>query len=410
MKINNLASIRKKVLFGELSYNISSEEAAILKLIAGEKSELLANWANLWEHVSDYEDLPFSCKELMPSAISRLQANLHDSQWTLNIPGYADFLGGLPRYTWTKNQFILNKYRVLASALEKEKIEFLVLKGVCEMLDGNDLSLMRTSRDIDLLVQEKDWYACEQVISKLGWELQELPLKYRLIQNPIKLHAKNFQNRDRIFDLDVHFTVIPGSRLKSEKFTQSLWQRKVAAKNFPGLYIPCISDRLIISVANAIGLDNWFNGHATKYFFDILIISQRMNKDQIAKAIEDAEFDLHIGEQIQSALDFVDGMRNNLSDLRNPMPEYAFTKIVNKSLIRNIFRFQMLIELGKMMFNSSRFVYVLSFLVYKISYKIFISLPFKFLAYFKLKSRFKKTPTWGNPQFAIHLFPRSGNS
>ena len=406
-KVNQF-SIRQGVFFGELSYTLGAEEAAILQLITGENANALAQWEKLWSSINDYEELPFSCKELMPSAVKKIQSNHAEAIWAKNIPGHADFLSGLPRYTWTKNQYIIKQYQVIAAALENEQIEFLALKGVCEMLDGNELALMRTSRDIDLLIHEKDWPTCQKVISALGWKRYLQPLHIRLVDNPIKPHAETFQNAERIFDLDIHFTVIPGPKSNSERFTESLWKRKVAAKNFPNLFIPCISDRLIISVANAMGLHNWLHNHTTKYLFDSLAISQRMNQAQITQALDDGEYDLQIGKQIKHVLEVVTQLSKN-RDEAGPIGHYAYTKIVSKCILTQIIRLQILVTLGQMLLTQGELIKITKFIGYKFLYKIFIGLPLKGLAYFKSSPQKKISIPKRHSQFSIQLFPRSRN-
>ena len=54
--------------FGILKFTLSDEEVAILKLISCEEDKAIKYWVQLWKNTEDYEDLLFSCKELMPSA------------------------------------------------------------------------------------------------------------------------------------------------------------------------------------------------------------------------------------------------------------------------------------------------------------------------------------------------------
>lgn len=403
--------IFQQVLFGKLSYNLGTEEAAILKLISGENKDALTHWEKLWSRINDYEELPFSCKELMPSAVKKIQLNHPEPIWAKNIPGHANFLSGLPRYTWTKNHYIIKQFQAIAAALEQEKIQFLALKGIGEMLDGNELSLMRTSRDIDLLIHEKDWLACEKIVSTLGWEQKRYvqPLHTRLVKNPFKRHAVNFQNKAGVFDLDIHFTVISGFKLASEGFTNSLWKRKVRSKNFPNLFIPCISDRLIISVANAMSLQNWVRNHATKYLFDIFAISQRMNQEQLEKAIEDGEFDLKIGKQIAHLLDVANDIQNKPSEIRKINQVYAFNKSISKGMLMHLIRIQNLILLIRIIIKHGDTFKYIRFIGYLIGYRIFIGLPLSVLEYLRFKTQQNIAESINNQQFSIHLFSKSKN-
>jgi len=97
--------------FGILKFTLSDEEVAILKLISCEEDKSIKYWEQLWKNTEDYEDLLFSCKELMPSAVRKIQTSCEDVQWKQFVPKNAQFLAGLPRYTWTKNQYIINEVK-----------------------------------------------------------------------------------------------------------------------------------------------------------------------------------------------------------------------------------------------------------------------------------------------------------
>ncbi len=301
--------LRRNLPFGVLKLTCGDEEVAILKLISCDGEDALMYWERLWKDKGDYEDLPFSCKELMPSAVRKIQAGCSDDQWRRYVPKNARFLAGLPRYTWTKNRYIINEYRKIAAALDGAGLEFLAIKGVCEMLDGNDLSLMRTSRDIDLLIHEDDWVECKRMFEGMGWsEFADSSTRAR-VDSPIRQRVGTFRRSDGIFDLDVHFAAIHGAKAASRKFTDGLWARKVRAKNHPDLFIPSLYDRYVIAVANAFDLYNWREGHTTKYILDILSISSRIDDVQLLRMAEDAERSMGLGDAVGQATEIAFGFR-----------------------------------------------------------------------------------------------------
>lgn len=397
-------SLSKDVPFGELKFILSSEEVAILKLISCEKNEALGHWEQLWKRTKDYEDLLFSCKELMPSAVKKIQLCCEDSQWQSFIPGNAQFLAGLPRFSWTKNQYIINEYQKIARALEKEQIEFIALKGVCEMLDGTVLSYMRTSRDIDILIHEKDDSACRVVFEKLGWIKKTDESQVRYLNNPIKSHAETYQREDRIFELDVHFTAITGVKSDSRKFTNVLWQRKVKAKNYPKCYIPSLEDRYLITVGNAFYLRNWDQSHLTKYICDLLTLSKAIDRGHLKKITEDAEELMGMGRSVEQANRLVQLLKSP-GQSQNAEKQFRLNYSVSQRYLKRITRILISIQLVKAARKRNQILHVIVY---------FTSRVFSRLLLIARNNRFTKPEGRADHQnhsgykkqnFKLHLFP-----
>ena len=390
--------------FGILKFTLSDEEVAILKLISCQEDKAIKYWEQLWKYTEDYEDLLFSCKELMPSAVKKIQTSCEDGQWQQFIPKNAQFLAGLPRYTWTKNQYIINEYKKIAAILEKEEIEFLALKGVCEMLDDSPLAFMRTSRDIDLLIHEEDWEKCRQIFENLGWNRSEKSRKWAYLNNPIKGHAKNFQNLERIFDLDVHFVAIPGAKSTSQKFTTNLWKRKVKAKNFPNYYIPSPEDRYIIIAANVFRLGNWKVGHTTKYVQDLLTISSHFEQKRLIALIKDAEGLLKLGKFVEQSIKVVNKI-NEKEFEHNEDRKYILTFSVSQNFLLYILYLLILIHLVKMIDKVSQAIHVITYITSRVLIKVFYVLTGKLFLNPLKESKKINSKSESQNQFSVYLFP-----
>jgi hypothetical protein len=391
--------------FGILKFTLSDEEVAILKLISCEEDKSIKYWEQLWKNTEDYEDLLFSCKELMPSAVRKIQTSCEDVQWKQFVPKNAQFLAGLPRYTWTKNQYIINEYQKIAALLDKENIEFLALKGVCEILDDSPFAFMRTSRDIDILIHEEDWLKCKQIFNNLGWYQSEKSRKCAFLNNPIKGHAESFQNSERIFDLDVHFVAIAGTKSTYEKFTTNLWKRKVKAKKIPTYYIPSPEDRYIIIAANVFSLHNWKVGHTTKYVHDLLTISSHFDKKRLIALIKDAESLLKLGKFVEQSVKVV----NKINEKKFEHTEdrkYKITFSISKNFLLYIIYLLILIQLVKMIDKVNQGIHVITYLTSRVLIKALYVLTGKVFLYTIKES--KKTNLKSNiqNQFSVYLFPR----
>ena len=392
--------LSQEIPFGILKFRNSAEEVAILKLISCDEGDAIKYWEQLWKNTEDYEDLLFSCKELMPSAVRKIQTSCEDGQWKQFVPKKAQFLAGLPRYTWTKNQYIINEYQKIAAVLDKEKIEFLALKGVCEMLDDSPLAFMRTSRDIDLLIHEVDWEKCRQIFKSLGWYKSEKSPKWPYLTSPIKLHAETFQKLEGIFDLDVHFAAIPGAKSISQTFTNNLWKRKVVSTKYPSYYIPSLEDRYIITVANVFNLGNWINGHTTKYLYDILTLSIQINDKQLFKITADAERFMQIGDFVRQTAIFVNKINGN--NLKLQSNKYRIKLSVNQNFLIQIIRLLLAIQLVKMLLKGNQVIHILIYFSSRVLLKVFNL--FRINPFSNPKDSENKVNQFIN-QFEIYLFP-----
>jgi hypothetical protein len=394
--------LNQDIPFGILKFTLSNEELAILKLISCQEDDAIKYWEQLWKNTEDYEDLLFSCKELMPTAVKKIQTSCAEGQWQQFIPKNAQFLAGLPRYTWTKNQYIINEYKKIAAQLEKENIEFLALKGVCEMLDDSPLAFMRTSRDIDLLIHEEDWEKCRQIFESLGWYKSEKSRKWAYLNSPIKLHADTFQKLEEIFELDVHFAAIPGAKSISQTFTNNLWKRKVVSTKYPSYYIPSLEDRYIITVANAFNLGNWINGHITKYLNNILTLSIQINNKQLDKITADAERFMQIGDFVRQTVIFVNKINDN--NRKHQSNKYRINLSVSQNFLFQITRLLHIIQLVNMLNNVSQIIHVLTFSTSRVLIKVFSLLTGKlFLNPSKESKKINSKSDTPNP-FSLHLF------
>ncbi len=395
-------SLRQKIPFGELVLQLRQEEIAILQLISCENEDALIYWIKLWENISNYEDLPFTCKELMPSAVQKIQSCCDENTWKKYIPAHAEFLAGLPRFTWTKNQYIIHQYKKIACALEGNNIEFIALKGVCEMLDGNELALMRTSRDIDLLIHENDWDACKIIFENLGWKSAEKPVELFSITNPIKPPGETLFSQKRIFDLDVHFSGNLGPKSFSQKFTSEIWNRKVSSKSNPTLYIPSIEDRFLITILNANKLNNWRNGHTSKYLFDLLAILKMMDSKQLENTRLYRTHELNNGDLVAQYLELARIFRskNNTSSNKS----YLINKEVSNYSIIYIIRIKRLFQLMKLMKQKGQRIHIVLYILSKIFNKFYTRI--KNITGSKPVKNANVQELYPLKQFSIHLFER----
>lgn len=379
MNEENVLSLHQPAILGNFQFVLSNEELAMLQLISSKSTDALNYWEKVWQDINDYEELSFSCKEMMASAVKKVQDSYSDGSWKDVTKGNAEFLSGLPRYTWTKNQYIINQYRIVAEALKKENIDFIALKGVCEMIANSNLSMMRTSRDIDMLVRIEDWDKCLEVFKNIGWELVPIPESIEFLITPGNPHARTLCNKDRIIDLDVHFSAIGGPRSFSSAFTNHLWERKVRSEKYPDLFIPSVEDRFIISAGNAYNLHNWSQGQTCKYLFDGLLISDNMDPLQIEKTIAIAEQQLKMGQLMTQFVEILERIRGVRHTETSQKMNYFFRYPLKGTFVMYAVYQSYLKEWLRLSYSISQTLYIFVFIIFSLIRQVFFRLPLRLL-------------------------------
>ena len=286
---------------GGIGYDLvlSKSEIAMLQLLLSSREDAFEYWRLFWMEVSDYEMAPFGCKELMPLAVRKMQKTVAASDWQSVVPLHASFLSGLPKYAWSKNKFILAECYKLADQLHQMGIEVMAIKGVAEMMRIPEIMLMRTSRDIDLLIRPRDIEESVKFFQSQGWYSNQ-------VVNGVPRHLSDFDGNSFTFDhpnypvsLDIHFDVVSDGRGQFSDFTSELWLNKKSAPCNHPIYIPSAEDRFCLFLANAFVPDNWTSGLVNKYLYDLLFQIQGMSDDERAVAQVKATKFLNLGNAIE---------------------------------------------------------------------------------------------------------------
>ncbi|MFM7023003.1 MAG: nucleotidyltransferase family protein [Flavobacteriales bacterium] len=379
----------------------------MLKLLCSNTEEAVLQWKKLWENCNDYERFDFSCKELMPSAVRKLQLG-NEPSWKNSNGKNSDFLAGLPRFTWTKNQYIINQYQSILQLLQQEGIECIAIKGIGEIAGNSTLAMARTSRDIDLLIQEKDKEKCQQIIESMGWKIMPSANPFNFISAPLQQHAVTYINDQRIIDLDIHFTAIAGVSAKSEKFTAHLWNRKVRSATRPGWYIPSLEDRLIMAVANAYNLENWKTGQFSKYIADAIQISSEMNARQIETSISDGEKYLGMGQQMKQMIYVIKEIKEETyaapSEKKSLLP--LRISVPAAFVLNQLMRVDYLRQLITHLFSGTHTIKTIAFIVIRSVNFLSVRIPRKIYSIFKPAQSSTQHDGADNKSLKWYLFSR----
>jgi hypothetical protein len=289
---------------GGIGYDLvlSKSEIAMLQLLLSRDGEALQHWKMFWSEVSDYEIAPFGCKELMPLAVRKMQKAVTQSEWQSVVPSHASFLSGLPKYAWSKNKVILLECYKLADQLHQRGVEIMAIKGIAEMIRIPDIMLMRTSRDIDLLIQPKDLEVSIELFQSLGWHSDQVVNGVPSLLSEFEGNSFTFDHPNYPVSLDIHFDVVSDGRGQYGDFTSELWLNKLRAPCSHPIFIPSPENRFCLFLANAFVPDNWTSGLVNKYLYDLLFQLQDMSDDDRVLATIKAEKYLNLGDAVEQII------------------------------------------------------------------------------------------------------------
>lgn len=254
---------------GRLTFAIPSSSLHLLRILHGSKSEILPSWEAFWQGIPDYDHLPVDSRKLLPSVIRRVQHVSPGGGWK-HVHGMdLSYLEGLPRYFWTKNQFFLNQARVIVNASAKAGIRLVAFKGICELLTGGPSGMMRSTNDLDILLNPEDLDRFREVSKNVGFRELDATTKTWL-QRPYPKDQFSFERTDGAkVHIDAHVVVNP-LRLDNA-LTHAILHGCVPSGWCEGLFFPSPEERFHIAVIHAFRVGNWADGSVTKYIHDACI-------------------------------------------------------------------------------------------------------------------------------------------
>lgn len=279
---HSVAELRQKTFVGQLSLQLSSQECAILQLLTAPKGDMLHLWKLFWEGIPHYDDLPVSSRLLLPAAVRRLQ-HLQVSGWQ-EVHGLdLTFLTGLPRYFWAKNQYYLNQTRLIAQGAHAQGIRIVALKGMAELLEGSITAMMRSTRDLDLLVRPEELDVFREVVRELGYS-EFNSQAGRLLNLPIPRDQFWFRSPDKkLADIDAH--VLVDKYRFGNQITRVVWEGIRPVAGSEGLFVPAPQARFWIAVANVFRAGNWAEGSHLKYLDDAFHALSGMQQTELEETL-----------------------------------------------------------------------------------------------------------------------------
>lgn len=291
----NTPTLHQNTHLGFLFLFIHPKERILLKLYYSPKEQMTSLWKELWEGISDYDLLPAGCRALMPSVVRKMQLLESKDDWKQLSGMDLTFLSGLPRFVWTKNKFVLNQTLRIAEYLGRSGMELIAIKGTAELLAGQEMGMMRSTADIDLLIRPEDFELFKQKMSELGFYLiddsHSNPLE---IRSPLPKDQYVFKsNENMMLEVDVHLMV--NQYQADDLFTALVWKGKVQSTQLQNLFVPSPRESFLIALVNAFRTHNWYAGSYLKYLCDSLTKLHWLHKEGLQDVLLDNDLEsLHL--------------------------------------------------------------------------------------------------------------------
>ena len=280
-------------------YEFEPQEICALNFLLSDTKDATHNFLQLWDSIDYYENATFGVKEMMPTIVNKLQRM--DKLTTLRTRLNQDYfmLLGLPKYTWTKNNYARNQLKIIKKALQENNIPFILLKGIAETFLNPDALNARTCRDIDILIKPDDISLFNKVANSIGWRCQDLDQSNNLNSfAQFALNAFTFRNADHIIDLDVHFGGAKLNWSANTVFVEHIWKQAAEIDSTKSLLVPSKESRLLLSAWNLFDIENMKSHQMLKYLYDFMLYVSALSITEKLKFVLLAHKLLNFGNEV----------------------------------------------------------------------------------------------------------------
>ncbi len=160
---------------------------------------------------------------------------------------------------------------LLMSAFEKEKIDTLILKGIC-LKRCYPYTHYRYMGDIDTFVNKKDFDKADKILSSLDYK-----------EKYVGLHDKVYR-KEPFINLEQHFTLVEDDSKQINDYYNDIWSKAKLKSGFSHIYEMTLEDIYIYFAVHAVHHIK-FSGLAPRIFLDYYVFLEKykdiLNKNYI---------------------------------------------------------------------------------------------------------------------------------
>lgn len=291
-----------------------------------------------------------------------------------------EYLENVYQLNRIRNIRILKQVEEITSALNKEGINPVFLKGTANLLDNvyTDPG-ERIIGDIDLLVPEKDFLKAAKIVEGMGYLKDQWPDYFPVTSYK---HYPRLWRKDVPADIEIHRLPLPDKYLRWLN-PEMIFNNKVPVPKYTGAYVPSDKHKIIHSIINGQWADaRYYNG--TISFRDLYDLYLYSDTTEIAPLINGLP-------SARKAINYL-----TLSEKILGLPGKIYPERTMASQL-HIFRHDLNLA-SAMYYHSDHFIRKLLRLIYK-SYIIKFFRLFSSAAVRKEIARKLKDPNW----YRIHF-------
>ena len=213
--------------------------------------------------------------------IPTIYSNLKRKKYLRFVPQeFSKYISGIYEINRNRNKILLDEVRLISALLEKEKLDYVFLKGTAHLLSDiyNDIG-ERMIGDIDIIGNKKNEDKIFESIERLGYTYSSEEYFFPIINH----HLPRMINKKKLFPVEVHTRLIRDRFIFDDNFTES---NKV---NY-GIKVPNLNNQLTHNIYN-----NQINDYCYKFlnynyrsYYDYHQISKKQSvKKNNSKIFED---------------------------------------------------------------------------------------------------------------------------
>jgi len=259
---------------------ISVKEQSGLQMALGNAVIERSQWDSFWGDVESYDDLPYGCHLIMHHIIRNVQRTHWMHSWKEVGSKNLDFLSGLPKYNWTKNQLIRKHVQRIDAIFRTLSVNVFAINGLAENTGDPGPSWIRSNPMAEVLIQRQDYDQVKTALDESGYELSHTVPWY---------FAERIAGTKRIFvhpsdNLNCQLYVLYTERDANLgamyaslcKLAQGSSQPEITA-----LRIPDIRSRFLFSVQQVFQASNLVNGIYLVHLMDTFNQLRSMTREDV---------------------------------------------------------------------------------------------------------------------------------
>jgi hypothetical protein len=164
-------TLLKSDLDTTLVKHISVKEQLGLQMALGSAEIERSQWESFWGDVESYDDLPYGCHLIMHRIIRKIQRTDWMLSWKVVGSKKLDFLSGLPKYNWTKNQVLRKHVHRIDAVFTKLPVTVFAFNGLAENIGEPGPPWIRSNPLAEVLIERQDYEESKTALEESGYEL-----------------------------------------------------------------------------------------------------------------------------------------------------------------------------------------------------------------------------------------------